>query len=249
VAPAPPRGELGALDQGANRTWALILSRRGPARTPSDVWPEGPRGGPCVCEGAGSTRATGSSAWGSRRARARCGGYGEAKVASRPFDSFARTLDYIQRERDLLFAEPASRASSTTWPALVLVVVRGYNHREDLACSAVPPRRETRSPSASTAVRRLIEAGYRPDIILGDMDAVATPCASHCGSEALPPTPPTEIVVQATRTAARPASSPRRARRAVGPVRSCGRDERGRGILLAREDAETIVAVGPRQPP
>lgn len=92
------------------------------------------------------------------------------------FESFAQnTTDYIQREQDLLFGggglpdllhDLAHRH--------VLVVVRGYDYREDLA--ALRPYISEMSPvliGVDGGADALLEEGYRPDVILGDMDSVS----------------------------------------------------------------------------
>ncbi len=92
------------------------------------------------------------------------------------FESFARnTVDFIQRERDLLFG-------GTGLPALdhnlahrpVLVVVRGYNYKEDL--TVLRPYIRDRKPvllGVDGGADALLEAGYVPDLIVGDMDSVS----------------------------------------------------------------------------
>ncbi|HEV8572448.1 MAG TPA: putative cytokinetic ring protein SteA [Actinomycetota bacterium] len=92
------------------------------------------------------------------------------------FDAFARnTLEFIQRERDLLFGGagmPELRHDLEGRHALV--VVRGPNYREDLAALR-PYIREVKPVLVGVdgGADALIEAGYRPDIIIGDMDSVS----------------------------------------------------------------------------
>ncbi len=98
-----------------------------------------------------------------------------ASLAER-FEGFARnTVDYMQRERDLLFG-------GTGMPQLehdlsgkpVLVVVRGYNHKEDLA--VLRPYIRDVGPvlvGVDGGADALIESGYRPDLIVGDMDSIS----------------------------------------------------------------------------
>lgn len=92
------------------------------------------------------------------------------------FESFARnTMDYIQRERDLLFGG-AGLIDLTTSIAHrhVLVVVRGYSYREDL--QALRPYISEIDPvlvGVDGGADALLENGYRPDIIFGDMDSVS----------------------------------------------------------------------------
>jgi uncharacterized membrane-anchored protein len=101
------------------------------------------------------------------------------------FDSFAtNTLEFLARERDLLFG-------GTGLPPLehdlsgrhVLVVVRGYNYKEDLAALRSYIR-EVRPIliGVDGGADALMEAGYRPDLIVGDMDSVSEG-ALHSGAE------------------------------------------------------------------
>jgi uncharacterized membrane-anchored protein len=91
-------------------------------------------------------------------------------------DKFARnTIEYLERERDIL-------VDSTWVPAVkteihgrhVLVVVRGYDFREDLD-ALKPYIREMRPVLVGVdgGADALIEAGFKPDIIVGDMDSVS----------------------------------------------------------------------------
>ena len=91
------------------------------------------------------------------------------------FERFAEnTMDYMQRERDLLFGGaglPELRLKLTG--RHVLVVVRGYHFREDLAALRAYIR-DIRPVLVGVdgGADALLEAGYKPDIILGDMDSV-----------------------------------------------------------------------------
>lgn len=90
-------------------------------------------------------------------------------------DEFARnTIEYLNKERDLL--------SSSMWVPEVktdlhgrhaLVVVRGYDFREDVD-TLKPYIREVRPVliGVDGGADALIEAGFKPDIIVGDMDSV-----------------------------------------------------------------------------
>jgi len=101
------------------------------------------------------------------------------------FESFAaNTMLFIVRERDLLFG-------GTGLPDLdhkmsgrhVLVVVRGYQYREDLAALR-PYIREVHPVliGVDGGADALIEEGYRPNLIVGDMDSV-TEAALRSGAE------------------------------------------------------------------
>jgi uncharacterized membrane-anchored protein len=102
---------------------------------------------------------------------------GEAQLAlGERFESFARnTVDFMQRERDLLFGGsglPELEHELRRRP--VLVVVRGANYKEDLAVLR-PYIRDARPVLVGVdgGADALIEAGYAPDLILGDMDSVS----------------------------------------------------------------------------
>jgi uncharacterized membrane-anchored protein len=92
------------------------------------------------------------------------------------FEDFAtNTLGFMARERDLLFGgsglpELEHRLSGRH----VLVVVRGYTYREDLAALR-PYIREVKPVliGVDGGADALREEGYRADIILGDMDSVS----------------------------------------------------------------------------
>jgi uncharacterized membrane-anchored protein len=92
------------------------------------------------------------------------------------FESFARnTLEFMARERDLLFGGAGlPKLTHDMTGRHVLVVVRGYNYREDLAALR-PYIRELRPllVGVDGGADALLEAGYRPDLIVGDMDSVS----------------------------------------------------------------------------
>jgi uncharacterized membrane-anchored protein len=100
-------------------------------------------------------------------------------------DSFAaNTLEFLRRERDLLtngLQVPELRVSMRD--RHVLVVVRGYRYREDLR-TLRPYIREFRPVMLAVdgGADALREAGYRPDIIIGDMDSVSD-ASLGCGAE------------------------------------------------------------------
>jgi uncharacterized membrane-anchored protein len=96
----------------------------------------------------------------------------------------ANTMEYLKRERELLLdgaGVPAIRTKLEGKHALV--VVRGYNYREDIA-TLRPYIREYRPVliGVDGGADALLEAGYRPDIIVGDMDSVSDN-ALRCGAE------------------------------------------------------------------
>jgi len=92
------------------------------------------------------------------------------------FEDFAtNTLGFMARERDLLFGGSGLPDLDHRLSARhVLVVVRGYSYREDLAALR-PYIREVKPVliGVDGGADALREEGYRPDIILGDMDSVS----------------------------------------------------------------------------
>lgn len=92
------------------------------------------------------------------------------------FDDFARnTLEFMQRERDLLFGgEGIPELEHDLSGRHVLVVVRGTNYREDLAALSAYVR-DVRPVLVGVdgGADALIEQGYKPDVIVGDMDSVS----------------------------------------------------------------------------
>lgn len=96
----------------------------------------------------------------------------------------ANTMEYVRRERDLLLdGVGVPEISTKLEDKHALIVVRGYNYREDLA-TLRPYIREYRPVliGVDGGTDALIEAGYRPDIIVGDMDSVSDR-ALHSGAE------------------------------------------------------------------
>jgi uncharacterized membrane-anchored protein len=92
------------------------------------------------------------------------------------FESFAKnTLEFMARERDLLFGGSGIPALDYDLNGRhVLVVVRGYHYNEDLAALR-PYIREIRPVliGVDGGADALREEGYRPDLIVGDMDSVS----------------------------------------------------------------------------
>jgi uncharacterized membrane-anchored protein len=154
------------------------------------------------------------------------------------FDDFARnTLEYMQRERDLLFGGGGMPELHHDLSGRhVLVVVRGTNFREDLAAlrayiSDVKPVLVGVDGGADA----LMEQGYRPNVIVGDMDSVSE-AALRAGPE---------IVLHAYPGG----SAPGRARlEALGlphkVVEASGTSEDVAYLLAHEKGADLIVAVG-----
>ena len=92
------------------------------------------------------------------------------------FESFAtNTLEFMARERDLLFGGSGLPDLDHDLSGRhVLVVVRGYHYKEDLAALR-PYIRELRPVLVGVdgGADALREEGYKPDIVLGDMDSVS----------------------------------------------------------------------------
>jgi uncharacterized membrane-anchored protein len=100
-------------------------------------------------------------------------------------DRFARnTLEYLEKEKGILTSEmwvPDTRVRLNG--RQVLVVVRGYDFREDLK-TLTPYIREVRPVliAVDGGADALLEAGFKPHIIVGDMDSVSDK-ALRCGAE------------------------------------------------------------------
>ncbi len=91
-------------------------------------------------------------------------------------DAFAaNTLEFLRRERDLLTnGIEVPKLGTTMKDRHVLVIVRGYRYREDLRALR-PYIREFRPVllAVDGGADALLEAGYRPHVIIGDMDSVS----------------------------------------------------------------------------
>ena len=101
------------------------------------------------------------------------------------FDEFARnTLEFMQRERDLLFGgEGMPKLRHDLRGRHVLVVVRGTNYRQDLAAlNAYVRDVKPVLVGVDGGADALLERGYTPHIIVGDMDSVSER-ALRCGAE------------------------------------------------------------------
>jgi uncharacterized membrane-anchored protein len=96
----------------------------------------------------------------------------------------ANTMEYLKRERDLLIEGSGVPELRTKLHGRhVLVVVRGYHYREDLAVLRGYIREyKPVMIGVDGAADALLEAGHRPDIIVGDMDSVSDR-ALRCGAE------------------------------------------------------------------
>jgi uncharacterized membrane-anchored protein len=123
------------------------------------------RDGAPVAEGVRQTPATLEAA----TAEARAG-------LAEQLEAFAQnTMDFLRRERDLLLdGVGVPQLRTTLNDRHVLLVVRGYEYRQDLA-SLRPYIREYRPVliGVDGGADALHEEGYRPDLIIGDMDSVS----------------------------------------------------------------------------
>lgn len=176
--------------------------------------------------------------------------HAQSRLAER-FESFAtNTVDFMQRERDLLFGGaglPALRHDLSGRP--VLVVVRGYNYKEDLAALG-PYIRDVRPVllGVDGGADALIEAGYTPDLVVGDMDSVSDQALllANARPRRFPRRRlPTELVLHAYQDG----RAPGRARlEALGvpftTVEATGTSEDLAFLLAHEKGAETIVSVG-----
>ena len=96
----------------------------------------------------------------------------------------ANTMEYLLKERDLLLdgvGVPEIRTRLEGRHALI--VVRGYDYREDLRALR-PYIREYRPIliGVDGGADALVEDGYTPDLIVGDMDSVSD-AVLRCGAE------------------------------------------------------------------
>ena len=166
------------------------------------------------------------------------------------FESFARnTLEFIQRERDLLFGGSGlPELGHQIGGRPVLVVVRGYHFREDLAALR-PYIRDVRPLliGVDGGADALVDEGYRPDLIVGDMDSVSerTLRLALRPRRRLRRRLPAEVVVHAYTGGGAPG---RERLEALGipfkVMESTGTSEDMAFLLAHGKGAELIVAVG-----
>ncbi|MEV5708661.1 putative cytokinetic ring protein SteA [Actinoallomurus sp. NPDC052274] len=149
----------------------------------------------------------------------------------------ANTMEYLKRERDLLLDGVGVPDITTDLDGRhVLIVVRGYHYREDIA-TLRPYIREYRPVliGVDGGADALMEAGYRPHMIVGDMDSVS--------DEAL--TSGAELVVHAYRDGRAPGLSRVHDLGREGVVFPATGTSEDIAMLLADDKGATlIVAVG-----
>jgi uncharacterized membrane-anchored protein len=157
---------------------------------------------------------------------------------STQLEAFAsNTMEFLRRERDLLLDGVGVPDITTSLEGRhVLVVVRGYNYREDL----VTLRHYVREykpvlVGVDGGADALLERGMKPDIIVGDMDSVSD-AALGCGAE---------IVVHAYRDGSAPGLN-RVQELGIAPVvfPAAGTSEDVALLLADDKGAALIVAVG-----
>jgi uncharacterized membrane-anchored protein len=163
----------------------------------------------------------------------------EAKAGlATQLESFvANTMEYVKREQDLLIDGVGVPDIETKIDGRhALIVVRGYHYREDIA--ALRPYIREYKPiliGVDGGADALLKAGYKPDMIVGDMDSVSDG-ALRCGAE---------LMVHAYRDGEAP-GAPRLERLGLrySSVSAPGISEDIALLLAFEKGAELIVAVG-----
>jgi uncharacterized membrane-anchored protein len=98
----------------------------------------------------------------------------------------ANTMDYLKQERDLLLdGVGVPEIQTQVQGRHCLIVVRGYDYKADLDVLR-PYIREFKPVliGVDGGADALVEAGYTPDMIIGDMDSV-TDDVLRCGAEVI----------------------------------------------------------------
>lgn len=149
----------------------------------------------------------------------------------------ANTMDYLRKERELLFDGVGVPDITTDLDGRhVLIVVRGYHYKEDLETLRHYIREyKPILIGVDGGADALIEARHKPDLIVGDMDSVSDD-ALRCGAE---------IVVHAYRDGRAPGLERVRSL-GVEPVvfPATGTSEDVAMLLADDKGATLIVAVG-----
>ncbi|WP_270625605.1 putative cytokinetic ring protein SteA [Varibaculum timonense] len=160
------------------------------------------------------------------------------KGVSTQIEAFAaNTMEHLRRERDLLLDGVGVPEVKTKFAGKhALIVVRGYHYQEDLR-SLRPYIREYKPVLVGVdgGADAILEQGYTPDMIIGDMDSVSDQ-ALRCGAE---------IVVHAYRNGKAPGTE-RLKREGIPHVvfPATGTSEDVAMLLADDKDAEMIVALG-----
>ena len=153
-------------------------------------------------------------------------------------EAFAvNTMEYMRGERDLLLNGVGMPDIRTRMNGRhVLIVVRGYSYKEDLM--ALRPYIRDYKPviiGVDGGADAVLEAGLKPDMIVGDMDSVSD-SALECGAE---------IVVHAYRDGRAPGLARVKSLGAEHEVFAATGTSEDIAMLIADGDgAELIVAVG-----
>lgn len=147
------------------------------------------------------------------------------------------TIEYLRKEKRLLIDELSPPALETELSdRQVMVVVRGHGYKEDLSIlRAYIGEEKPVLIGVDGGADALIEAGYRPDIIIGDMDSVSDAALLSRA----------ELVLHAYEDGQAP-GLPRLARLGVKPKtwNAPGTSEDIALLLAYEKGAELIVAVG-----
>jgi uncharacterized membrane-anchored protein len=153
-------------------------------------------------------------------------------------EAFAsNTMEYLKRERELLIdGVGVPKIRTLIDGRQVLIVVRGYHYKEDLQ-TLRPYIREFRPVLVGVdgGADALMEAGYKPDLIVGDMDSVSDEALSGGA----------EVVVHAYRDGRAPGLE-RVEALGVEPIvfPATGTSEDVAMLLADDKGASLIVAVG-----
>ncbi len=154
-------------------------------------------------------------------------------------EAFAEnTMDYLRQERELLLGDAGVPDVRTSIDGRhVLIVVRGYHYKEDLqTLRAFIRDYKPVLIGVDGGADALVEAGYRPDMIVGDMDSVSDDTLT-CGAE---------VVVHAYRDGRAPGMARVRALGIADAVvfPATGTSEDIAMLLADARGATLIVAVG-----
>ena len=153
-------------------------------------------------------------------------------------EAFANnTMEYLRVEKELLLEGVGVPDVATQIEGRhVLIVVRGYDYRSDL--QALRPYISEYRPllmGVDGGADALIEAGYKPDMIIGDMDSCSD-AALECGAE---------LVVHAYRDGRAPGIERlEKLGLTAVPFPALGTSEDAAMLLADSKGAELLVAVG-----
>lgn len=162
----------------------------------------------------------------------------ERRLAEALEDFAENTLAYLRREGKQLLASPVPLPPLKTQIAdrHALIVVRGHHYREDLL--AIRNYIRDRKPvliGVDGGADALLELGYKPDIIVGDMDSVSEE-ALRCGAE---------LIVHAYPDGRAPGAERVKQLGLTAHIFPIGGTSEDAAMLLAYEaGVELIVAVG-----